>query len=130
MFHKLTARLEGKPIDATPASNDRGGFWRTLDEIRDAEVFRDYITERFPRFAAHLNVDRREFLKLMSASLALAGMGACSREPQGRGSFPTLMLRAGGLQASRVSSRPQRRWQIRNGCARRKQYGSSNQNRR
>ena len=82
MFHKLTARLEGKPIDATPPSNDRGGFWRSLDEIRDAEVFRDYITERFPRFAAHLNVDRREFLKLMSASLALAGMGACSREPQ------------------------------------------------
>ena len=65
MFHKLTARLEGKPIDATPPSNDRGGFWRSLDEIRDAEVFRDYITERFPRFAAHLNVDRREFLKLI-----------------------------------------------------------------
>ena len=82
MFDKLTARVEGKPIDARPASDDRGGFWRSLDEMQDAEVFRDYITERFPRFAAHLNVDRREFLKLMSASLALAGMGACSREPQ------------------------------------------------
>ena len=36
----------------------------------------------FPRLADRFAFDRREFLKLMGASLSLAGIGACSREPQ------------------------------------------------
>src|SRR5262249_6128310 len=37
----------------------------------------------FPRQAAPLDgeIDRRQFLKLMSASLALAGLSACTRQP-------------------------------------------------
>ncbi|MEP7097283.1 MAG: TAT-variant-translocated molybdopterin oxidoreductase [Dokdonella sp.] len=57
-------------------------MWRSLDEIGETSAFGDYLTQQFPRFANQFQVDRREFLKLMSASLALAGLGACTREPQ------------------------------------------------
>jgi len=57
-------------------------FWRSLDEFGQTSAFGDELARQFPRFAAHYDADRRQFLKLMSASLALAGMAGCSREPQ------------------------------------------------
>ena len=57
-------------------------FWRSLDELKDTSAFGEYLAQHFPRYAEHYAADRRRFLKLMSASLALAGLAGCTREPQ------------------------------------------------
>src|SRR5574339_868515 len=58
-------------------------YWRSLSELADTADFRDYLHREFPEQASEWNdpKGRRNFLKLMSASLALAGVGACTRQP-------------------------------------------------
>src|SRR4051812_29654798 len=58
-------------------------YWRSLGELADTEQFREYLHREFPEQASQWNdpKGRREFLKLMSASLALAGVSACTRQP-------------------------------------------------
>jgi molybdopterin-containing oxidoreductase family iron-sulfur binding subunit len=62
-------------------------FWRSLDELADTPAFQEVLQREFPRGAAELTdpVTRRTFLKLMGASLALAGLSGCTaaiRQPQ------------------------------------------------
>jgi molybdopterin-containing oxidoreductase family iron-sulfur binding subunit len=56
-------------------------YWRTLEELAEDPHFEDLLHREFPREAAHWDesVDRRDFLRLMAASLALAGMAGCGR---------------------------------------------------
>ena len=58
-------------------------FWRSLGELADTAQFREYLHREFPEQASQWNdpKGRREFLKLMSASLALAGVSACTKQP-------------------------------------------------
>jgi molybdopterin-containing oxidoreductase family iron-sulfur binding subunit len=58
-------------------------YWRSLNELSDTPEFRDFLHREFPEQASEWNdpKGRRNFLKLMSASLALAGVGACTRQP-------------------------------------------------
>ena len=72
----LRARLDGV-----------GGqeFWRSLDELAETPEFLDYVSHEFPRQSGEWmdTVARRSFLKLMAASLGLAGvgLGGCMRQP-------------------------------------------------
>jgi molybdopterin-containing oxidoreductase family iron-sulfur binding subunit len=54
-------------------------YWRCLEELADSEVFEQLLREDHPRQASALldSLDRRGFLKLMGASLALAGLSGC-----------------------------------------------------
>jgi len=58
-------------------------YWRSLEELAETEEFRWFLHNEFPRQASVFGegVDRRQFLKLMGASLALAGLNACTRQP-------------------------------------------------
>src|SRR5262245_27397104 len=58
-------------------------FWRSLGELADTPQFREYLHREFPEQASEWNdpKGRRQFLRLMSASLALAGVGACTKQP-------------------------------------------------
>ncbi|MCS6881606.1 MAG: TAT-variant-translocated molybdopterin oxidoreductase [Oscillochloridaceae bacterium] len=58
-------------------------FWRSLDELADTPAFRELVEREFPRGASEMNdpVSRRTFLKLMGASLALAGVAGCTYMP-------------------------------------------------
>ena len=58
-------------------------YWRSLEELADTDEFRAYVHREFPEQASEFKdpAGRREFLKLMGASLALAGMSACTRQP-------------------------------------------------
>jgi MoCo/4Fe-4S cofactor protein with predicted Tat translocation signal len=57
-------------------------YWRSLDELAETEGFRAFLETEFPQQASVLEaVGRRQFLKLMGASLALAGLNACTRQP-------------------------------------------------
>jgi MoCo/4Fe-4S cofactor protein with predicted Tat translocation signal len=59
-------------------------FWRSLEELADTEGFRRWLQTEHPQLAETLALDRRGFLKSLGASLALAGLTACSRPPQDR----------------------------------------------
>ena len=59
-------------------------YWRSLDQLADTPQFREWLQREFPAGADELNaggVNRRDFLKLMGASTALAGLSlsACRR---------------------------------------------------
>ena len=58
-------------------------YWRSLDELAATEGFQDYLHREFPRQAGEWLDDdgRRNFLKVMGASLALAGLSACTKQP-------------------------------------------------
>ena len=61
-------------------------FWRSLDELVETPEFVEFLQHEFPRQAAGIvaALDRRHFLKLMGASFALAGLGACTKQPEER----------------------------------------------
>ncbi len=49
-------------------------LWRSLDELADTGEFREFLQREFPAFASELSdPSRRNFLRVMGASLALAG---------------------------------------------------------
>jgi MoCo/4Fe-4S cofactor protein with predicted Tat translocation signal len=58
-------------------------YWQSLEELADTPSFREFVHREFPAQASEWldPVGRRGFLKLMGASLALAGATACTRQP-------------------------------------------------
>src|SRR5688572_1755678 len=73
-------------IDALRARLDgtRGReYWRSLESLTETPEFKDFLHREFPQNASEWldPVGRRNFLKLMGASLALAGVSACTRQP-------------------------------------------------
>ena len=63
----------------------RREYWRSLNELQGSEDFRAWMHREFPSNADLLEGDdRRQFMKLMGASFALAGLGAaaCRRIPE------------------------------------------------
>jgi len=58
-------------------------YWRSLEELADSPVFEEFVQREFPHAAEEWNdpVERRTFLKLMGASLALAGLSGCVIQP-------------------------------------------------
>ncbi|HEY2012705.1 MAG TPA: TAT-variant-translocated molybdopterin oxidoreductase [Bryobacteraceae bacterium] len=65
-------------------------YWRSLDDLAATPEFQDLLDREFPRQAVGWSEDensvdgRRNFLKMMGASLALAGLTACTRQPTER----------------------------------------------
>jgi molybdopterin-containing oxidoreductase family iron-sulfur binding subunit len=67
-------RIFGHPTE--PLTGKR--YWRSVGELSDAPEFREWMEREFPAGASQLNDEewsRRSFLKLMGASMALAGFG-------------------------------------------------------
>jgi MoCo/4Fe-4S cofactor protein with predicted Tat translocation signal len=58
-------------------------YWRSLEELAGSAEFREMMHREFPKGASEWvdSVSRRGFLKLMGASMALAGMTACTKQP-------------------------------------------------
>src|SRR5688572_10194178 len=75
--------MDFSAIRSRLAGSDGRLYWRSLGELADTSEFREYLHREFPEQASEWNdpKGRRNFLKLMSASLALAGVGACTRQP-------------------------------------------------
>ncbi len=94
MNHEHTGPAEEKPVstsgsDLTPLRSKLAGtrgrqYWRSLEEVAGTPEFAEYLNREFPENASEWldPKGRRGFLKLMGASLALAGVSACTRQPE------------------------------------------------
>ena len=73
-FSEIRTRLEGL---------DGRTYWRSLDELSGTPEFQEFLHREFPSQAAEFTdpKGRRDFLRLMGASIALAGATACTRQP-------------------------------------------------
>ena len=78
------ARLELEELRERLRTKKGPEFWRSLEELAETPEFEDLLHREFPRFASEWpsGVSRRGFLQLASASLALAGLTGCTKQPQ------------------------------------------------
>jgi MoCo/4Fe-4S cofactor protein with predicted Tat translocation signal len=66
-------------------SNGSRRFWSSLEELLDENGFRAWMSAEFPAAASMFDdPGRRQFLKLMGASLLLAGLSACGDDKSER----------------------------------------------
>jgi MoCo/4Fe-4S cofactor protein with predicted Tat translocation signal len=58
-------------------------YWRSVDELADTAEFQAAVEREFPSSAQEWvdPVSRRGFMKLMGASMALAGLAGCTKQP-------------------------------------------------
>jgi MoCo/4Fe-4S cofactor protein with predicted Tat translocation signal len=58
-------------------------YWRSVDELANTEEFQAAVEREFPGSAQEWvdPVSRRGFMKLMGASMALAGLAGCTKQP-------------------------------------------------
>ncbi len=58
-------------------------FWKSLEELAETPGFLEFLHREFPEQASEFDdpAGRREFLRVMGASLALAGLTACTKQP-------------------------------------------------
>ena len=58
-------------------------YWKSVDELADTAEFQAAVEREFPHAAQEWvdPVSRRGFMKLMGASLALAGLAGCTKQP-------------------------------------------------
>jgi len=75
--------VDSATLTARPSGTPGHQYWRTLEELADTDEFRELVHREFPQHASEWldPVGRRRFLKLMGASLALAGAAGCTRQP-------------------------------------------------
>ncbi len=84
---KLELNLVREKIDQATAHDaaEKTGpeYWRSLEELAGSEEFQTALHREFPKGASEWvdSVSRRGFLKVMGASLGLAGMTGCVRLP-------------------------------------------------
>jgi len=78
MRERVLAEQVGQDV-RTPGKS----YWRSLEELADSPEFREFVEREYPQHAEEWNdpVERRTFLKLMGASLALAGLSSCAFQP-------------------------------------------------
>ncbi|MBD0370409.1 MAG: TAT-variant-translocated molybdopterin oxidoreductase [Pyrinomonadaceae bacterium] len=58
-------------------------YWRNLGELADSDEFQELVEREYPHAAEEWDdsLNRRTFIKLMGASMALAGLSACAYQP-------------------------------------------------
>jgi MoCo/4Fe-4S cofactor protein with predicted Tat translocation signal len=82
-FKLLRERILSEPPAVAGGPKNGKLYWRSLEELADSPVFEEFVQREFPQAAEEWNdpVERRTFLKLMGASLALAGLSGCVIQP-------------------------------------------------
>src|SRR6478672_12084799 len=78
MRERIIAEQGGQDVSRPGKS-----YWRSLEELTDSPEFREFVEREYPQHAEEWNdpFERRTFLKLMGASLALGGLSGCVFQP-------------------------------------------------
>jgi MoCo/4Fe-4S cofactor protein with predicted Tat translocation signal len=82
--HHEEEKTESTSLDGlslrSPRTSQGKRFWRSLDELIETPAFTEMLHREFPHAASEWKDEpsRRNFLKLMTASLALGGLTACT----------------------------------------------------
>ncbi len=84
MENSSNQRLDLAKIKEKLSASQGKRYWRTLEELAETPEFMDALHEELPQAArtSDIHVDRRQFLTLGAASLALAGLSGCRYLPQ------------------------------------------------
>ncbi len=79
----MTTPIDIQAVRARLAQPGGPQVWSSLEAVAETPEFKDYLHREFPSNASEWldPVGRRSFLKLMSASMALAGVTACTVQP-------------------------------------------------
>jgi molybdopterin-containing oxidoreductase family iron-sulfur binding subunit len=58
-------------------------YWRSVEEFADTPEFAEFVKEEYPSHAEEWDnsLSRRNFIKVMGASLAFAGLSGCVIQP-------------------------------------------------
>ncbi len=77
-------KLDMEAVRARLKATEGKQFWRSLGELSDSDEFVAFLEDEFPQQARPLKMemDRRQFMLLSGASLALAGLAGCRALPQ------------------------------------------------
>jgi len=70
-------RLDLQEVRERLAGQTGQRYWRTLEEIADTPQFQQWVEDEFPNRSTLLQLNRRDLLKFMGASMALAGLTGC-----------------------------------------------------
>ena len=76
-------RMDWTALRARLAEARGPRYWQTLERLAATDEFRAAVAQEFPDRAEELlnPVNRRDFLKLASVTMALAGITACTKQP-------------------------------------------------
>ena len=77
------AKLTLAEVRAKLAGQTGKKYWRSIDELAGTPEFEAAVRDEFPQHSSEWidPVSRRGFLKLMGASMALAGLSGCTKQP-------------------------------------------------
>ena len=80
---KLQASALKEAAQARLAGKSGKQYWQTVDELADTPEFQEALRREFPQHMSEWvdSVSRRGFMKLMGASIALAGLTGCTKQP-------------------------------------------------
>ncbi len=85
---KSLAQVPAQPLTLDQARQELSGtqgrkYWQGLDVVASRPGFDRMVEQEFPQHASELidPVSRRGFMKIMGASMALAGLSGCTKQP-------------------------------------------------
>src|SRR5271166_138134 len=75
--------VAGRGPSCSNSQKARPEFWKSLDQLADTGEFKKFLEDEFPDRTPDWQepAKRRTFLKIMGASLGLAGLTACTKQP-------------------------------------------------
>ncbi len=104
MDHSTSSSCETRAAEMPSAPVPTGrAHWRSVEELQQTPEFRSFLDREFPEGASEASEeDRRQFIKVMGASFALAGVASsgCLRWPE------TKIVPAARGQENRVAGHP------------------------
>jgi MoCo/4Fe-4S cofactor protein with predicted Tat translocation signal len=79
----MTEKIDLSALRNKLQGNKNGkNFWRSLEEAAETPEFQEMVRQEFPRQTYALDTDRRTFLKLMGAAMAMASLAGCTQLPR------------------------------------------------
>ncbi|MEQ1576696.1 MAG: TAT-variant-translocated molybdopterin oxidoreductase, partial [Hyphomicrobium sp.] len=77
MSDKKLNKFNLQEVRETLANKGGQEYWRSMDQVAQTPEFEAWVEDEFPNRSSILQIDRRDFIKFMGASMMLAGMAGC-----------------------------------------------------